>query len=112
MLWGTVMEIPQGFAKVRAKEETDMDVRAYLKDYLAGYKHYKPYWNYEDGCVLLGCIDLYEATGDPLYRDFVLSLIHISGGGTPEPLGGPGGEPGNAPAAGGIRHQGEPECRG
>ena len=35
-----------------------------------------------------------------------------SGGGTPEPLGGPGGEPGNAPAAGGIRHQGEPECRG
>ena len=33
-------------------------------------------------------------------------------GGTPEPLGGPGGEPGNAPAAGGIRHQGEPECRG
>ena len=35
-----------------------------------------------------------------------------SGGGTPEPLGGPGGEPGNAPAAGGIRHQDEPECRG
>lgn len=52
-----------------------MDVRAYLKDYLAGYKHYKPYWNYEDGCVLLGCIDLYEATGDPLYRDFVLAYL-------------------------------------
>lgn len=69
------MEIPHVFAKVRAKEETDMDVRAYLKDYLAGYKHYKPYWNYEDGCVLLGCIDLYEATGDPLYRDFVLAYL-------------------------------------
>lgn len=52
-----------------------MDVRAYLKDYLVGYKHYKPYWNYEDGCVLLGCIDLYEATGDLLYRDFVLAYL-------------------------------------
>lgn len=52
-----------------------MDVNAYLKDYLAGYQHYKTYWNYEDGCVLVGCIDLYEATGEAVYRDFVLAYL-------------------------------------
>ena len=35
-----------------------VDVKAYLKDYLAAYTPYKKYWNYEDGCVLKGCIDL------------------------------------------------------
>jgi len=51
------------------------DVKAYLKDYLAAYTPYKKYWNYEDGCVLKGCIDLYRATGDALYRDFVMNYL-------------------------------------
>lgn len=50
-------------------------VRAFIRQYLAGYRDYKAYWNYEDGCVLKGCADLYRATGDPLYRDFVLRYL-------------------------------------
>ena len=34
-----------------------MDIKAYTKAFLASYKPYKTYWNYEDGCVLKGCID-------------------------------------------------------
>lgn len=52
-----------------------MDIHAYLKAYLAAYRPYKTYWNYEDGCVLIGCIDLYEATGDTVYRDFVMNYL-------------------------------------
>ncbi len=52
-----------------------MDVTAYLKDYLNAYEPYKPYWNYEDGCVLVGAIDLYRATRDADYRAFVLRYV-------------------------------------
>lgn len=50
-------------------------IHAFLKDFLAGYKNYKPYWNYEDGCVLKGCIDLWNATGDEYYRDFAMNYL-------------------------------------
>ncbi len=50
-------------------------INAFTRQYLAGYKPYKSYWNYEDGCVLKGCIDLYAATGDSLYRSFVLDYL-------------------------------------
>ena len=52
-----------------------MDIKAYTKAFLAAYKPYKAYWNYEDGCVLKGCIDAYRATGDQDYRDFVLRYL-------------------------------------
>ena len=42
-------------------------VKTFFQQYLSGYKPYKTYWNYEDGCVLKGCIDLYKATGDAQY---------------------------------------------
>lgn len=51
------------------------DMNAYIDAFLAAYQPYKTYWNYEDGCVLIGCIDLYEATGEPKYRDFVLRYL-------------------------------------
>ena len=44
-------------------------------DYLRRYRPYKPYWNYEDGCILLGCIRMYEAAGDAFYADFVLDYL-------------------------------------
>ena len=50
-------------------------VKTFFQQYLSGYKPYKTYWNYEDGCVLKGCIDLYAAAGDSLYRDFVLDYL-------------------------------------
>lgn len=49
--------------------------RAFTRQYLENYRDYKTYWNYEDGCVLKGCIDLYAACGDELYRDFVLGYL-------------------------------------
>lgn len=52
-----------------------MDIQAFLMDYLADYKAYKTYWNYEDGCVLIGCIDLYKATGDERYKQFVMDYL-------------------------------------
>ena len=48
----------------------------YFQRYLAAYQPYKTYWNYEDGCVLKGCLDLYEATGKCRYVDFVLSYLN------------------------------------
>lgn len=47
--------------------------------YVEGFvKHYSPgqaRWFYEDGCVLMGCLAMYRATGQSLYRDFVLSYM-------------------------------------
>lgn len=50
-------------------------IKEYISAYLGAYTPYKTYWNYEDGCVLKGCVDLYKATGEPLYRDFVLAYL-------------------------------------
>ena len=52
-----------------------MDVKAYIDGFLARYKPYKPYWNYEDGCVLIGCVHLFQATKDARYRDFILDYL-------------------------------------
>ena len=51
------------------------DVQKYVLSFLDAYHPYKEYWNYEDGCVLIGCIDLYEATGEDVYRKFVLDYL-------------------------------------
>ena len=50
-------------------------VNAYIAQYLKDYKPYKTYWNYEDGCVLKGCADLYRATGSAACRDFALAYL-------------------------------------
>ena len=47
----------------------------FAAQYLEGYRPYKSYWNYEDGCVLKGCMDLYRATGNDAYRYFVLRYL-------------------------------------
>lgn len=61
-----------------------MDAVNYINNYLAGYRNYKEYWNYEDGCVLMGCRALYYALGDRRYSDFVLNYLEplIAGDGT------------------------------
>ena len=38
-----------------------MSVTNYIDKFLADYRHYKEYWNYEDGCVLMGCQQLWQA---------------------------------------------------
>ena len=54
----------------------DESCQAFISQYLNAYQPYKSYWNYEDGCVLKGCVDLYAATGDPAYRDYVLQYLY------------------------------------
>ena len=43
--------------------------------YLSGHKPFKNYWNYEDGCLLLGCKRMFEATGRAEYAEFVLRYL-------------------------------------
>lgn len=50
-------------------------VNAFIRQYLERYTDYKAYWNYEDGCVLMGCAQLFRATGEPAFRDFVLRYL-------------------------------------
>lgn len=52
-----------------------MSVKIFLNQYLAQYKNYKDYWNYEDGCVLLGAKQLYQAVGDQQYLDFISDYL-------------------------------------
>ena len=50
-------------------------VSQYITAYLKKYRAYQTYWNYEDGCLLMGCRRMYEATADPMYRDYILKYL-------------------------------------
>lgn len=52
-----------------------MSIQGYIEHFLSSYQHYQTYWNYEDGCVLMGCQQLYEATQDKGYLDFILRYL-------------------------------------
>lgn len=52
-----------------------MNITQWFKAYLDKYTPYKSYWNYEDGCILKAASDLYQATGDAAFRDFVLDYV-------------------------------------
>ena len=43
--------------------------------YLASWKPYRPFWNYEDGCVYKGALDLAAATYARAYFDFAYRAI-------------------------------------
>lgn len=51
------------------------DAQIYVRDYLATHCKGEAHWFYEDGCVLRGCEELYCATGEALYRDFILDYM-------------------------------------
>ncbi len=53
-----------------------MSVSSYIDSYLSGYKNYKEYWNYEDGCVLMGAKQLFLATGYRKYLDFITDYLY------------------------------------
>lgn len=52
-----------------------MQVMNYIKGYLSNYHNYKEYWNYEDGCILIGCKQMYEATKDEFYKKFITDYV-------------------------------------
>jgi unsaturated rhamnogalacturonyl hydrolase len=43
----------------------------FVTHYLAQWQPYRPFWNYEDGCIFKGCLDLATATGESRFADFV-----------------------------------------
>ncbi len=53
----------------------EMKFEKYVTSYLKNYINAKINWNYEDGCVLMGSVMLYEATGDDFYKDFIVDYM-------------------------------------
>lgn len=61
-----------------------MLLERYIKNYMGEFNRLdRNFWNYEDGCVLIGAEKLYHASGEEFYYDCIknyvdrLSLIHI-----------------------------------
>lgn len=55
------------------QQQTDK-IEAFIEDFYTGNNKLQlDKWKYEDGCILTAAIQLYEAVGKELYRDFVLS---------------------------------------
>lgn len=52
-----------------------MNAKKYITSYLTEYKNAKLDWNYEDGCVLIGAVQLYEVTKNNFYKIFVKEYI-------------------------------------
>ena len=50
-------------------------IHEYVNDYLSRYTPYQKYWNYEDGCLLMGCRWMYDASGDMFFRDYILNYL-------------------------------------
>jgi unsaturated rhamnogalacturonyl hydrolase len=46
-------------------------VAPFVHGYVQSWRTYKPSWNYEDGCIWKGCLDLAEASGQRFLSDFV-----------------------------------------
>lgn len=48
---------------------------SYVDGYLKEYTDYKDYWNYEDGCTLIGAELLYKSTKDEKYFNFIKEYL-------------------------------------
>jgi unsaturated rhamnogalacturonyl hydrolase len=51
------------------------NIKQYFDDYLKSYKNYRTYFNYEDGCVLTASREMYAATGETKYKDFIINYL-------------------------------------
>ncbi|GAB6087670.1 glycoside hydrolase family 88/105 protein [Alkaliphilus crotonatoxidans] len=52
-----------------------MSIEKFITGYLKNYQRYKERWNYEDGCVYKGALDLYRVTQDENYLSFVVDQL-------------------------------------
>ncbi len=53
----------------------DEKIEKFINQIIKNFKFYKKNWNYEDGCIYIGMEDLYKATGDKKYYNFVKEKI-------------------------------------
>lgn len=52
-----------------------MNANQFVDQYLSCYVHYKEYWKDDDGCIVIGCKELYEATKDDKYLKVIEEYI-------------------------------------
>lgn len=60
-----------GNSTIRAQSAFGAQVPVFIEAYIRSWKPYKDFWNYEDGMIWLGALDLYDVTGDIALLDFV-----------------------------------------
>ena len=47
----------------------------FVKQIMEDFKFYKKTWNYEDGCIYAGIMNMYNVTGEEKYYDFVFRNV-------------------------------------
>lgn len=51
-------------------------IESFIENYFQTMDHVRlNVWNYEDGCILLAAIELYKATNNKIYKNFVVNYI-------------------------------------
>jgi unsaturated rhamnogalacturonyl hydrolase len=62
---------------VTDKKRSQLALRAlaFIDHYLAHWKPYRPFWNYEDGCIYKGLLDLAEVTRNDWYFDYAYRAV-------------------------------------
>lgn len=60
-----------GNGTIRTLSAFGAQVPVFIESYIRSWKPYKDAWNYEDGMIWLGALDLYDATHDMALLDFV-----------------------------------------
>ena len=60
-----------GNATIRKLSVFGAQTPVFIEAYIRSWKPYKDFWNYEDGMIWLGALDLYDAIGDASLLDFV-----------------------------------------
>lgn len=51
-------------------------IERFITEYYKTMDHVRLHvWNYEDGCILLAAMELFQATKNTIYRDFVINYI-------------------------------------
>mgnify|MGYP002715431894 CR=1 FL=1 len=53
----------------------DKNIFEYIDKYIKKYHNYQTYWNYEDGCILMGLTQLYDVTGEKSYMDYIIKYL-------------------------------------
>lgn len=66
------------YANSRGAKMIDVQlINGFIEDFYKNMDHVRlNQWNYEDGCILLAAIQLYQATGKKLYRDYVVTYLN------------------------------------
>ena len=58
------------------QQENVEKMERYIEDFYKDFSRVRmDKWNYEDGCIMIAAIQLYEAAGDVRFRNFVVEYM-------------------------------------